>query len=99
MYGGRWVVVVGGALFNKLTQLIFFRYLPPLKNYKNIYTMSQETKKACLFCNRDENEIPLVGIDFKNEKYWICPQHIPVLIHDPQKLSGMLPGAENMEAG
>ena len=49
--------------------------------------MSLDTKKACMFCDRDENEIPLVQIDFKNNHYWICPQHIPVLIHDPQKLT------------
>jgi hypothetical protein len=41
----------------------------------------------------------LVQVDFKSEHYWICPQHIPVLIHDPQKLTGILPEAENMEAG
>ncbi|RLD55764.1 MAG: hypothetical protein DRJ05_12440 [Bacteroidetes bacterium] len=61
--------------------------------------MSSTNNKHCLFCKRDENEIPLVQLDFKGENHWICPQHIPVLIHDPQKLVGMLPGAENMEAG
>ncbi len=61
--------------------------------------MTKETEKACMFCNRTENEIPLVQVDFKSNHYWICPQHIPVLIHDPQKLTGILPDAENMEAG
>lgn len=61
--------------------------------------MSSTNDKHCLFCKRDENEIPLVQLDFKGQNHWICPQHIPVLIHDPQKLTGMLPGAENMEAG
>ncbi len=61
--------------------------------------MTQETKKACMFCKRTDNEIPLVQVDFKSKNYWICPQHIPVLIHDPQKLTGILPDAENMEAG
>ena len=61
--------------------------------------MTQETEKACMFCSRTENEIPLVQVDFKSKHYWICPQHIPVLIHDPQKLTGILPDAENMEAG
>jgi hypothetical protein len=41
----------------------------------------------------------LVGLDFKGYSYWICPQHIPVLIHDPSKLAGLLPGAETLEAG
>ena len=61
--------------------------------------MTKETKKICMFCNRTENEIPLLQVDFKSMHYWICPQHIPVLIHDPQKLTGILPDAENMEAG
>ena len=61
--------------------------------------MEETIKKACLFCERDENEIPLVQLDYQGKNLWICPQHIPVLIHDPSKLTGMLPGAENMEAG
>ena len=61
--------------------------------------MTEESKKACLFCERDENEIPLVQLDYQGRHLWICPQHIPVLIHDPGKLTGKLPGAESMEAG
>lgn len=61
--------------------------------------MTEETNKACLFCERNENEIPLVQIHYQEKDLWICPQHIPVLIHDPSKLIGKLPGAENMEAG
>ena len=61
--------------------------------------MSTTNDKYCLFCEKTENEIPLVQLDYQGRNLWICPQHIPVLIHDPQKLVGMLPGAENMEAG
>ena len=61
--------------------------------------MSEEAKKECLFCKRTDEEIPLVQLDFKSVHYWICPQHIPILIHQPDKLTGMLPGAEDMEAG
>ncbi len=61
--------------------------------------MENHDKKHCLVCQRDEQTVPLVRVDFKGNQYWICPQHIPVLIHDPQKLEGMLPGAENMQAG
>lgn len=56
-------------------------------------------KKACLFCDKTDQEIPLVHLDYQGKHLWICPQHIPVLIHDPQKLVGKIPGAENMEAG
>ncbi len=56
-------------------------------------------EKKCLVCGRNEEEIPLVDLSFRGVKYQICPQHIPVLIHEPNKLAGMLPDAENMEAG
>jgi hypothetical protein len=28
---------------------------------------------------------------------WICPQHMPILIHDPAQLVGKMPGAENLK--
>jgi hypothetical protein len=58
-----------------------------------------DNEKKCLVCGRDEEMIPLVELTFRGVKYHICPQHIPVLIHEPNKLEGMLPDAENMEAG
>jgi len=61
--------------------------------------MKDSNHKQCLFCQQDENQVPLVQLDYKGQNYWICPQHIPVLIHDPSKLEGLLPGAENMQAG
>ncbi len=61
--------------------------------------MEENKNKVCVFCNRSENEVPLVALDFKGYNYWICPQHIPVLIHNPSQLEGMLPGAETLEAG
>lgn len=59
----------------------------------------EKIEKVCVFCKRNQDEVPLVQLEFKNQSYWICPQHIPVLIHDPAKLSGHLPGAENLQAG
>jgi hypothetical protein len=53
-------------------------------------------KKACLFCGRDEHETPLVVLDFRGTQTWICPQHLPILIHDPTQLAGVLPGAEGL---
>jgi len=61
--------------------------------------MEEHNEKACLVCQQGDQDVPLVELSFRNTKYWICPQHIPVLIHDPGKLAGMLPGAENMQAG
>jgi hypothetical protein len=61
--------------------------------------MENNLHKICMFCKRDENEVPLLQVDFKGQHYYICPQHIPVLIHDPGKLEGKLPGAEGLQAG
>lgn len=60
---------------------------------------NKENNKECVFCKRDDNQVPLVQLSFMNGNYWICPQHIPILIHEPQKLAGMLPGASDMIPG
>jgi hypothetical protein len=55
-------------------------------------------QKTCLACGRTPDEIPLLTLAFKDTTYNICPQHLPILIHNPQALTGKLPGAEGMEA-
>lgn len=65
----------------------------------NLNTMDNKNEKVCLICKQDEENVPLVQVDYKGNNYYICPQHIPVLIHDPAQLEGLLPGAENMQAG
>jgi len=55
------------------------------------------TKKSCLECRRNDHETPLVNLDYRGQRMWICPQHLPLLIHDPGKLVGRLPGAENLK--
>lgn len=50
----------------------------------------------CVYCERNQNEVPLISLRFKEVELWICPQHMPVLIHDPNQLVGKLPGAENL---
>ncbi len=59
----------------------------------------EDNSKVCLFCKRGEQEVPLLAVDFKSNHYWICPQHMPTLIHNPTQLEGMLPGAEDLQAG
>lgn len=54
-------------------------------------------EKHCLFCRRDQQVTPLVVLTFRNDALHICPQHLPILIHDPQRLVGLLPGAEALE--
>jgi hypothetical protein len=52
--------------------------------------------KACLACQRGPDVTPLIPLEYRDSKIWICPQHLPVLIHDPAQLIGVLPGAEGL---
>jgi hypothetical protein len=55
-------------------------------------------QKVCLYCQRDSQTVPLILLDYQEQKMWICPQHLPILIHKPEQLIGRLPGAENLTA-
>ena len=62
--------------------------------------MKEESKKlTCLVCKKTEDEIPLFQLKFKGQELRICPQHVPVLIHNPHELVGKIDGAEGFEAG
>jgi len=58
-----------------------------------------ESKPACIHCGAGEEEAPLIKFKFQGNEYWICAQHFPVLIHEPAKLAGKLPGAEKLKGG
>lgn len=51
----------------------------------------------CLVCDRTQDEVPLIGFRYQSADLWICPQHIPILIHRPEELAGKLPGAERLK--
>jgi len=51
---------------------------------------------VCLACGRTADATPLIALTYRAGAYWICPQHLPVLIHDPARLVGQLPGAEGL---
>jgi hypothetical protein len=57
-----------------------------------------DTSRAgdCLLCHRDSNQTPLLALEYRGMELRICPQHLPVLIHDPAQLVGKLPGAEDL---
>ena len=55
------------------------------------------SERECVACQRSAEEVPLIALEFRGEQFRICPQHLPVLIHDPTRLAGLLPGAEGME--
>ena len=55
--------------------------------------------KECLVCKTSATEIPVTKFYYQESEFYICPQHIPVLIHKPQELVGLLDGADNMQGG
>ena len=58
--------------------------------------MNQQQASQCLVCERDSSATPLIPLEYREQRLWICPQHLPVLIHDPGQLVGRLPGAEQL---
>ena len=55
-----------------------------------------DQQPACLHCQRTSDQVPLVHLVYGANDYYICPQDLPILIHEPQKLTGKLPGVENL---
>lgn len=51
---------------------------------------------TCLFCQRTSDQVPLVHLVYAGKDNYICSEHLPILIHEPQKLAGKLPGAEHL---
>ena len=47
---------------------------------------------TCLNCGASEQERPLLTIKFQDKEFQICPQCLPILIHEPEKLTDKLPG-------
>jgi hypothetical protein len=60
--------------------------------------MSQSTD-VCLYCERDSSQVPLMPVVFKGQELWICPQHLPILIHKPAQLEDKLPGVAQLSPG
>lgn len=52
---------------------------------------------VCIVCKRASEETPLLSFEYKGSGLFICPQHLPILIHDPAKLAEVLPGAETLK--
>ena len=50
----------------------------------------------CLVCNQDSQQVPVLKFEYRGQALWICPQHLPILIHNPDKLVDVLPGADTL---
>jgi hypothetical protein len=49
---------------------------------------------SCIYCEKSDQVIPLLRMQYQGQQYWICPQHLPLLIHKPAQLADKLPGLE-----
>lgn len=58
--------------------------------------MDQLSAKQCLVCRRGPDATPLLALEYRGATHWICPQHLPVLVHEPAQLVGKLAGAEQL---
>lgn len=56
------------------------------------------TTPRCLVCDQTSEQVPLIAVSYQERELWICPQHLPILIHKPGKLASVLPGIEVWEA-
>ena len=54
-------------------------------------------QKKCIECGNDAQATPLIPFEYREANFWICPQHMPLLIHNPDQLVGKLPGAEDLD--
>jgi len=62
--------------------------------------MTLTSQPACLFCEQDSHTVPLLVLEYRGVQYWICPQHLPILIHKPEQVGDRLPGYRiNKEQG
>jgi hypothetical protein len=57
----------------------------------------EKVTNQCLVCGKTANDIPLIALQYQDSEHWICPQHLPLLIHKPAELANKLPGLENLE--
>jgi hypothetical protein len=55
-----------------------------------------QTEPRCLVCEQTDQQIPLLTLTYQGKNYHVCPTHFPILIHQPEKLVGKLPGAEKL---
>lgn len=50
----------------------------------------------CVYCQREQDQVPLLTMRVAGRDAWICPEHLPILIHKPHLLKGKLEGTENL---
>ena len=53
--------------------------------------------KECLVCKKASTEIPVTKFYYQDSEFFICPQHMPTIIHNPQELIGLIDGADEFK--
>ena len=56
-----------------------------------------DTNRTCVLCERGSDLVPLIALEYRGGAFRVCPQHLPVLIHDPSQFVGLLSGAETFQ--
>jgi hypothetical protein len=59
---------------------------------------ANEPRPVCLVCGHTSDDVPLLRFEYRGEERCICPQHLPMLIHHPDRLADVLPGADALGA-
>jgi hypothetical protein len=72
--------------------LPFHGKISPNKQINEVPNMTDQSQ--CIFCKETSESIPQVMLRYNDTDYWMCPTHLPLLIHEPTKLVGIVPGAE-----
>jgi hypothetical protein len=58
--------------------------------------MPENQTPHCIHCGRDDSQVPLLVLLYKGSQFQICSEHLPILLHNPAKLSGKLAGADSL---
>ena len=67
--------------------------MPLIKN------LIMSNTKECIVCKSTSYEKPVTKFYHKEIEFYICSQHIPILIHNPEELVGLLDGADKLQGG
>ncbi len=52
-----------------------------------------QNQPTCLYCGATDKEMPLVNLTYQGQPLWICSAHLPILIHEQEKLAAQLAAA------
>jgi hypothetical protein len=59
-------------------------------------TVTMDENK-CLYCQLNDTQVPLIDLSYRGSKIFICPQHLPILIHKPEQLAKYFSEFSNLD--